>query len=270
MARTEEQGAQSISRAIQIINLVASYSVDGLRVVDIAETLKLTRPTAHRIIQSLLAQGWLMRPTGGRRYFLGHGLFELGLTAAPQFKLRDICQPSLNRIARKTRHISFLTIRSGRDAISIARSKGKAIELVPLQIGVHRPLGIGAGSLALLSKLEDEEVEEIVIANARRLRNFGDINTKMLLESVKICRERGFAFHDERLLAGVSGVAVTITDGSGEVLGAISISALQARLSNEELYEIVSKLRREAKIIQGLVGTDIGYAAERVRLLSKT
>jgi DNA-binding IclR family transcriptional regulator len=268
--RSEEMGAQSIYRAIQIINLVASYSVDGLRMVDIADMLRLTRPTAHRIVQTLVAQGWLMRPTGERRYFLGHGLFELGLTAAPQFKLRDICQPSLDRIGRRTGHISFLTIRSGRDAISIARSKGRPIELIPLQIGVHRPLGIGAGSLALLSKLEDVEVEQIVLSNARRLRSFGDINTRMLLESVKICRERGFASHDERLLSGVSGVAVTITDGGGEVLGAISISALQPRLSNEELYEIVSKLRREAKIIQGLIGNDVGYAAERVRLLSKT
>ncbi len=265
--KSVETGAQSIHRAVQIINLVASYSVDGLRVVDVSEMLKISRPTTHRIIQTLVAQGWLLRKA--HRYFLGHGLFELGLTAAPQFKLRELCQPSLDRIARRTHHIAFLTIRSGRDAISIARSKGRPVDLVALQIGVHRPLGIGAGSLALLSSLPDAEVEQIVMANARRLRTFADVNTKMLLESVRLCRQQGFASHDERLLKGVSGVAVPVTDNSGLILGAISISALLPRIEQELLYEIVAKLRREAKIIQTLIVNDVGYAAERVRLLSQ-
>ena len=265
----DEGGTQSIQRAVQIIDLVASYSVDGLRLVDVADMLKLSRPTAHRIIQSLVAAGWLMRPAGGRRYFLGHGLFELGLTAAPQFKFRELCQSSLDRIGRRTGHIAFLTIRSGRDAISIARSKGKPVDLMPLQIGVHRPLGIGAGSLALLMNLPDDEVEQIVMSNARRLRTFADVNTRMLLESVRMCRQQGFASHDERLLKGVSGVAVPLTDNGGLILGAISISALLPRIDQEKLYEIVAKLRREARIIQSLLLKDVGYAAERVRLLSR-
>lgn len=238
--------------------------------VDISEMMDISRPTAHRITQALVAKGWLMRKTGSQRYFLGHSLFELGLTAAPQFKFREICQPSLDRIARRTGYISFLTIRSGKDAISIARSKGKPVDLVPLQIGTHRPLGIGAGSLAILATLSDVEVEQIVLANARRLRKFGDINTKMLLESVKICRERGFAYHDERLLHGVSGVAMTVCDSDQVTLGAISISALQPRMGSEKLYAIAAKLRREVEIIQALVISDVGYAAERVRALSKT
>jgi len=267
--RREEVGTQSIQRAVQIINLVASYSVEGLRLVDIADMLELSRPTAHRIIQSLVAAGWLMRPQKSRRYLLGHGLFELGLTAAPQFKLRELCQPSLNRIARRTGHIAFLTIRSGRDAISIARSSGRHVELIPLQIGVHRPLGIGAGSLALLMSLPDVEVEQIVLSNARRLSTFADVNTRMLLECVRVCRLQGFASHDERLLKGVSGVAVPLRDSGGLILGALSISALLPRIQPEDLYEIVAKLRKEALIVQGLLLTDVGYASERVRLLAR-
>lgn len=262
-------GTQSIVRAASIINLIASYSIDGLRASDVAASLGLSRPTAHRILQCLVAQGWLMRPADGKRYLLGHALFELGLTAAPQFKFREICQPSLERIARRTGHTAFLTIRSGRDAISIARSKGKPHEMKPLQVGIHRPLGIGAGSLALLMNLPDEEVEQLVNANASRLRTFAEVNTKMLLEIVRLCRRQGFASHDARLLKGVSGVAVPLTDASGEILGAISISALLPKLEQESLYEIVARLRREATHIQALLVKDVGYAAERVRALSR-
>lgn len=210
-----------------------------------------------------------MRPPDGHRYFLGHGLFELGLTAAPQFKFREICQPSLDRIGRKTGHIAFLTIRSGNDAISIARSKGRPLEFSYLQVGTHRPLGIGAGSLAILMSLEDREVEKIVTANARRFKSYAPINIQMLLEWVRIARQQGFASHDERLLKGVSGAAVQVTDSSGTILGAISVSALVSRLDPAALSDIVSMLRREARVIQGLLTKDIGYAAEKVRLLSQ-
>lgn len=262
-------GTQSIVRAANIVNLVASHSIDGLRVVDVADGLGLARPTAHRILQTLVAQGWLMRGPDSKRYLLGHALFELGLTAAPQFKLREICQPSLDRIARRTGHTAFLTIRSGGDAISIARSQGKPLAITPLQVGVHRPLGIGAGSLALLMILPDEEVERIVVLNARRLRTFADVNTKILMETVSLCRRQGFAYHDERLIKGVSGVALPLIDGVGEILGALSISALLPKLESEVIDEIIARLRPEALHIQGLLMKDVGYAAERMKALSR-
>lgn len=262
------KGTQSIDRTTKIISFIASYNVEGVRLVDIARSLNLSRPTAYRILQFLVNEGWLMRLPNSQKYFLGHSLFELGLTAAPQFKFRDLCQPSLERIARKTQHVSFLTIRSGVDAISITRSKGKNFELPALQIGVHRPLGIGAGSLALLMNLPDDEVTKIVMKNARRLRSFADMNISTLLESVKLCRSQGFASHDERILRGHSGAAVPITDVAGNILGAISITAVVPSISQEELYGIISILRKEAKNIRSLLSDDIGYAAERVRLLT--
>ena len=258
-ARSE--GTQSIVRAANIINLIASYSIDGIRAADIAASLGLARPTAHRILQCLIDQGWVMRQADSKRYLLGHGLFELGLTAAPQFRFRDICQPSLERIARRTGHVSFLTIRSGRDAISIARSRGKPLDHASLQIGIHRPLGIGAGSLALLMGLTNQEVELIVSANARRMRSFADLNTSMLIEIVRLCREQGFASHDRRLLKGVSGVAVPLADAKGQVLGAISITASMPTLATEVIYEILATLRREALHIQALLGRGQGQAS---------
>jgi DNA-binding IclR family transcriptional regulator len=264
-----DNGTQSIKRAVEVINLIASYSTEGLRVVEVANALKLSRPTVHRIAQALVHEGWLSKSADGKRYFLGHSLFELGLTAAPRFKFRELCQPSLNRIARKTRHIAFLTIRSGKDAISIARSVGKEVDHDALQIGVHRPLGIGAGSLALLVTLNDDEVSQVVMSNARRLRTFADVNVGMLLKQANICREQGFATHDESLLRGVSGVAICLSDSHGVVVGAISISALVPRLEKAEVTEILKALRAEARVIEKLLRHDLGYAAERVRTLSK-
>lgn len=257
-------GTQSIERTVKIINTIAASNVEGARLVDIATKLNLSRPTVFRILNCLIAQGWIMRRPNCRNYFLGHVIFELGLTASPQFKLRDICQPSLERVARKTKHVSFLTIRSGVDAISISRSKGTAFKLPALQVGVHRPLGIGAGSLALLMLLKDDEVSEVVRKNTLRLRSFADMNIKTLLDRVKLCKMQGFAYHDESLLTGHSGAAVPISDSAGNVLGAISITATVPSIPQDELKAIISLLKKESKIIKNLIKEDARLTTEKI------
>ena len=106
--------------------------------------------------------------------------------------------------------------------------------------------------------LPDDEVEQLVNANARRLRSFADLNTAMLIEIVRVCRQQGFAYHDERLLKGVSGVAVPVADNSGKILGAICITAMVPILESEVIYEVVARLRREAAKIQVLLVKDVG------------
>jgi len=255
-------GTQSIEKTVKIINTIAASNVEGARLVDIATKLNLPRPTVFRILSCLISQGWVMRPPNRRNYFLGHVIFELGLTASPQFKLRDICQPSLERIARKTKHVSFLTIRSGVDAISISRSKGLSFKLPALQIGVHRPLGIGAGSLALLMLLKDDEVTDIVRKNTLRLRSFADMNIKTLLDRVKLCKIEGFAYHDESLLTGHSGAAVPISDSKGTILGAISVTAAVPCIPQEELKVIINMLKKESKKIKLLIKDDERFTFE--------
>jgi len=247
-------GTQSIERAARILREIASFSVHGLRLSDLATQLKLERPTIHRILSCLVREGLVMQHPRSRRYLLGHGLYELGLTAATQFKMQAICEPSLRRIAEATADIAFLTIRSGSDAISVARVEGgDPVDVPAIEIGVHRPLGVGAGSLALLMLLPDDEITRICNANAKRLVTYGGLSVPQLLKIVKHSQELGYAAHDSSLLPGLSGVGTVIRDSDGAPLAALSVTALAENLSFSRQQEILSILRKESRVIQNLV-----------------
>jgi DNA-binding IclR family transcriptional regulator len=247
-------GTQSIQRAARILREIASYSLNGLRLIDLSRQLNLNRTTIHRILSCLVDEGLVMQHPTSLRYVLGYGLFELGLTAASQFKLREICGPSLARIAAETGHSAFMTIRSNYDALSIARVDAEQPLGIPsLDIGVHRPLGVGAGSLAILSGLPDDEIERIVSANARRLAAFGKLTVPLLLDIARQSREAGYGIHDGRMIAGVSGVGILVHDSSGAPLGAISISAEADSLPLEAQRNIVLILKKESREIQNLL-----------------
>jgi DNA-binding IclR family transcriptional regulator len=247
-------GTQSIERAANILREIASYNDQGIRLSDLSAILKLERPTIHRILSCLVREGLVMQDPVTRHYMLGHGLFELGLTAATQFKLKTLCRPSMARLAEATGEMVFLTIRSNRDAISIERIEGtRPVNAPVIEIGVHRPLGVGAGSLALMMLLPDDDISRLCDLNAKRLIKYGGLSTPKLLKIIRQSQDIGYAVHDGNLIPGFSGVGTVINDHKGTPLCALSVTLVCDSISTAKHQEIISLLRQESRTIQNLI-----------------
>ncbi|MDA4183469.1 hypothetical protein NY815_07130, partial [Escherichia coli] len=73
-------------------------------------------------------------------------LHELGLLARPRYRLSDLCDGALHRLADVTQDTLYLSERSGMEAVCTNRALGDfPIKAMPLDIGIRRPLGVGAG-----------------------------------------------------------------------------------------------------------------------------
>ncbi|OIQ98745.1 acetate operon repressor [mine drainage metagenome] len=247
-------GTQSIERAAQVLRIIASRNSVGLRLVDISKQAKLARPTAHRILKCLMVEGLVRQHSETRRYFLGHLIFELGLAASSSFNLRDICHPSLVRLAEKSGDTVFLAIRSGADSVCIDRVEGAfPIKTFTLDVGTRRPLGVGAGGLALLMKLPDQAQQELVAANALRLSAYNNLTVPVVMKLLKRCRELGFALNDAQVTPGSTSVGLPIRSRSGEPVLAISIGAISSRMTRERLKELAAMIRTEIETLESYI-----------------
>ena len=244
-------GTQSIERAAHVLRIIASRNSVGLRLVDISKQAKLERPTAHRILKCLMAEGLVRQNAETRRYFLGHLIFELGLAASSSFNLRDICRPSLMRLAEKSGDTVFLSIRSGADSVCIDRVEGAfPIKTFTLDVGTRRPLGVGAGGLALLMKLPEQTQQEIVSANALRLSAYNNLTVPVVLKLLKRCRDLGFALNDAQVTPGSTSVGLPIRSRSEEPVLAISIGAISSRMTRERQKELAAMIRTELEKLE--------------------
>ena len=80
--------------------------------------------------------------------------------SALQQDVSGTARPSLQRLAQKTGDTAFASILEGTAAICVAREVGDfPIRTLTLSVGDRRPLGVGAGSLALLASLSDDAIE---------------------------------------------------------------------------------------------------------------
>jgi DNA-binding IclR family transcriptional regulator len=252
-------GTQSIERALTLLREIAAHNRGGSRLLDLATRTGLQRPTVHRMLKCLAAENMVQQDGDSHRYFLGSMVFELGLTAAPRYNLRELCHPALTRIAEATGDTVFLTQRSGLDAVCIDRREGTfPIKTFTLEIGMRRPLGVGTGSLAILSALSEEEIRRIIEANTARLGEYG-LTANSLAAQVKRAQKLGYAMREAPTLAGVRSLGHALHNQSGMVFAALSISAISSRMNDKRVGELAALLKNEGRLIekQLAAGTEI-------------
>ena len=252
-------GTQSIERALTLLREIAAHNRSGSRLLDLATRTALQRPTVHRMLKCLANENMVQQDPDTHRYFLGSMAFELGLTAAPRFNLREICHPALTRIAEATGDTVFLTQRSGLDSVCLDRREGAfPIKTFTLEIGMRRPLGVGTGSLAILSALSDDEIQRVVGANAARLPEYG-LNPGTLLSQVRRSQKLGYALREVPGLAGVRSVGQTLRNQSGIAFAALSVSTISSRMADRRVQELATMLRNESRLIERQIanGMDI-------------
>ncbi len=253
-AENASKGTQAIERSIAVLRAIALRGRGGLRLADIARQTRLERPTAHRMLKCLCAEGILAQAPDSRRYFLGPLLFELGLTATPQFSLRELCQATLTRIAERTGDTVFLSVRSGNDSVCIDRREGSfPIKALLLDIGTRRPLGAGASGIALLMPLAEETAAQIIDDNAPRLKAYGNLTPGLLLELVRRARKLGYALNDLLITPGAISIGFPLKSRFGEPFAAIAIGAIESRMTPERQTELVSILREETALLEKTV-----------------
>lgn len=248
MTRNETAlGTQSISRVFALLREIADQNRMGMRLVDVARRLDMEPPTAHRILKCLVEERALRREEVSKRYFLGPALYELGLVATPRIDLRALCAPVLERLAEETEDMIFLTARSGMDGVCLSRREGKfPVKTYTLEIGMRRPLGVGAGSLAILSALPEAEIDDVVSRNAERLRPYDGLTDAALMSQVRRTQKRGYAVRDLRGLGGVRTVGVAVRASDGIPIAALSLSAIRPRMRDDRVSALAKLLRREA------------------------
>lgn len=266
------ENVRSIDRALSLMEIVGAHNREGMRLVDIVAESGLQKTTTSRILATLVNLGWVDVDESTDRYHLGLSVVTLGAAASSRFGISDLAQPALARVAEATQDTVYLSIKSGYEAVCIdALHGGWPIRTLTLRVGDRRPLGVGAGSLAILSWLPDDERNAVLAANDDAYNRWPALSGGAVRALVEDSRARGFAFNDQGLIPGVSGVGVPLLSATGVAFGALSVAAVDSRLDASRRDEIARMLGDEALTLAGLVGGVVREANESaVRRLAPT
>lgn len=249
-------GTQSIERAVALLLTVGRSAPEGARLSDLVRVSGLPKPTVRRVLLALVRTGLLDQDEVTRRYHVGPEAYVLGTLAGTRFGIHALALDGLARIARTSGDCAFLSVPRGAFSVCLHREEGTwPIRTHVLQAGDRHPLGIGAGGLALLAALPDAEVERMLAANTQALEShYPGYGVEVLRAQVADARGRGYALNPGLYVAGSWGIAVPVLGPDGRPLGALSLAAIESRLSPERQAELVPLLKREAQALEAALG----------------
>jgi DNA-binding IclR family transcriptional regulator len=237
----------SVQKACRILDALAN--THRARLTDIATCAKLNKVTTLRILEVLAREGYVCRNERSKTYTLGDQAIVLSAAARNRDDLRARARPSLMRLAQLSEDTVLLSARMSAEAVCIDREAGGfPIRANYLDVGSRRPLGVGAGSMALLAWLPDAEIEPLLGAVSTRLAAYPNYTLDGIRSDIAESRRRGYTLVLNRLVDRMGAVGVPVIGLDGMPIAALSIAALSERIASRT-EELVAALKTEAAAI---------------------
>ena len=234
--------AQKVCRILRVLS-----TPQPLRLADICVESGLNKASTLRLLETLIDEGFVQRDAPSKRYALGAEALVLGVAMQGRDHIRDRARPALVRLAALSGDTLLLSTRHGLESVCVDREFGSfPIRANYLELGSRRPLGAGAGSLALLAWLPDDEVDTVLNLLAPVFRKrYPRIGRELLTTEIALARQRGYTLLLDVVVDQMGGIGVPILGGDGKPIGAISLAALSQRIS-ARLPLLVPALKKAA------------------------
>ena len=216
------QHVPAVDRAFDMLEIVGRCS-HGLTLSELSRTLDIPKSTAHYIIGTLLARGYLLRTPDGRHYRLGLRVFDFAGIGTAEMQFQKVSSPHLRVLAKTlSLTVQMAVLRAG-EGVIIDKADWPRDTWGGSWIGRHFDLHCTAQGKALILSLSDSELEKLF--HNRGLARY-TAHTVCSLDELKLglaeARKHGFTISNEEYILGIRGIAAPVFNHVGNVIASIS------------------------------------------------
>ncbi len=244
--------SETLSAARKTCRILASLVDPGItKLKDIAGRTGLDVTTCLRLLRDLEHEGFVERDPHSKEYVLGTQVYAMHHAMVAGVDVRALARPSLIRLARRFGDSVILSVPVGWESVCADVCLGDyPIRANYLETGSRRPLGIGAGSLALLAgMMPSEQAAVLPIVRQSMKKRYPRFSPARLDEELARAVSRGHAVLLEVVVEKMGGIGVPVRSPAGRPIGALSIAALTERIETRE-QELADALLSEALAIE--------------------
>lgn len=253
----KEKGAseqQTLSRTLEFLTSIATSCV-SMTVNEIAEELKVSKPTAYSIVNSLVAQECLEKDPESGRYHIGYRFYVTGHNYPRLYPFLIYTEDYAIALFEKFHmRINICVFKPPMTALVIA---SKDHSLVPRHVnGYLLPAHLSASGKVLLAALSKETAREYI--SSSELYSFTSktiTSPEKLMDELEMVREQGYATDIEEFVPGNVCISAPVLDAKNETICSISISRCPLERFESEGELLIEEVKRTAMQIS----LDLGY-----------
>lgn len=250
----QEPPAGGAPKVFAVLEAIASVP-RPLTVSELAALLGVPKPTMHRIVRQLDAEGLLQREPHKRLYGPGPRLLSFAMDAvrsSMRFAPRHAVLEALSAKVGETCNFGMM---AGNAVVYLDRVETSWPFGLKFEAGSRVPLHCTSMGKLLVSALPRRRRDALIAASALSRYTENTITDPAALRrELDEIRKRGYSVDNQEFLAGVVCLAVPVSDRKGAVCAALAISAPEARMSTAEAVELLPMLQSAAEDLAAQVG----------------
>lgn len=222
-ATSDRYRAPALDKGLDILEVLAEQA-RGLTRAEIVKELGLNPSQIYRMLERLVARGYVNRDEGGDRYALTMKLFQLATRHPPLRRLVAQAQPLMDEFARNIRQSCHLVVPDQGVGHIVAQASPNGHWEFRARIGGILDLFSTGSGLTLLAFQEQGRVVEtlgvwgVADARAKLARVSGH------LEEV---RREGARIEPSGHLVGVTDISVPVLGHRGEAIAALTCAYIE-------------------------------------------
>ena len=243
---------KSLVKALKVMETLA-LSEAPRGVSDLARELGYQKSNVHRILGTLVEQGYVIRFGEGAAYQLNYKMFEIGSRVVSRLRLSEVARPFLQRIVRATGESAHIMIYHNAEIIYLDKIENNAPIRAAAEPGLRAPAYCVASGKALLAFQPEDEVRRVL----RRLRAFTPAtitDPARLRAEIDAVHVQGYAINRDGWRPGVSGAAAPVLVGPRHAIAALAILGPSDRLDEARLHRAGGLLAGFARDLSRLLG----------------
>ncbi|MDR1387257.1 MAG: IclR family transcriptional regulator [Propionibacteriaceae bacterium] len=240
------EAVKSAVRAVQMLEFLADRGGVPARPYEIAAGLNAPRSSAHALLRTLTAAGWVRADASGNAYTLGLRSLLVGtsfLDADPFVRLARPILSDLRDELGETVHLARLD--RGRVIYLVTQESGRELRRFS-RVGRWLPAHATSLGKAVLAARQDSPTGPL-----ERLTEHTLTDPAQLAQDLEATRRRGYAIDDQEGTLGLRCVAVPLAY-TDPVEDAISCSAPTDRMTPEHQERLSQALLRTARLLEDM------------------
>lgn len=255
-AKSLVQSAAKVFAVLRAFDLAATEQT----ISEVAARTGLDRGTAFRMINTLVALGYLAPVNGSKRFRLTLKCLELGFLALTSQGLRAHAAPLLRELVPSIADAGSFGTLDGPDVVYLERINSAAVRQdVDRRPGRRiRAYGAALGHAQLAYLPEAQQIEILESTERVKLSERTLTGLDALIARLRQVRTQGYAVSDGENAYGLRTVAAPILDQHGAPVAGISLTVDAARM---KLDEFVAQAVPEARRVAGELAAALRYSA---------
>jgi DNA-binding IclR family transcriptional regulator len=246
MPRTKEKDAGPdgiLKRTLRIIEILAGHP-GGMPFYELADAIRIPRSATHRLLASLVDEGYVRQDREFGSYVLTAKIASLGLRYLQAHGITDLMQPVLDRLARECGELVRVAILDEDRLIFVSKAQGATAGLrYDPEAGQEAKLSCSSSGLAWLSTMSDEDAIALVEKQGYGSKEEYGPNAPQTAQAIRRrlreARLLGYVVTQQTFSQWMNAVAAPIRSSlDARVTGTISVAGPFIRLTEERMQQI--------------------------------